>query len=215
MITLAVVTGAKSHDVIGFHALFRSLHGIDSYIQHIDDFAASPQDVRDSYDAILFYFMMPDAPNDEGQPGYRGKPQSALSRLLQTGQGIVVLHHALLAYPRWPLWSEIVGIPDRSLASYHHDEQMPLTVVNKEHPITAGLAEWTITDETYKMAAAAAEDNHILLTTDHPENAGTVAWVRQVQKSKVFCLQLGHDRQAWEDDNFRLILKRGIEWSIA
>ncbi|MCB0116932.1 MAG: ThuA domain-containing protein, partial [Caldilineaceae bacterium] len=221
MIKLAVVTGAKAHDVIGFYELFRSFDGIDSYIQHIDDFAASPNAVRDAYDAVLFYFMMPGVATDEGLPGYCGRPRSALERLTQTGQGIVVLHHALLAYPQWAAWSDIVGIADRTLAAYSHDERIPLTIVDTEHPITADLADWTITDETYDMAAADATDDdeddddeddedddnsHILLTTDHPDNARTVAWVRQVQESDVFCLQLGHDRQAWEDENFRRIL---------
>ncbi|MEZ4638246.1 MAG: hypothetical protein R2856_25365 [Caldilineaceae bacterium] len=137
MIKLAVVTGAKAHDVIGFYELFRSFDGIDSYIQHIDDFAASPNAVRDAYDAVLFYFMMPGVATDEGLPGYCGRPRSALERLTQTGQGIVVLHHALLAYPQWAAWSDIVGIADRTLAAYSHDERIPLTIVDTEHPITA------------------------------------------------------------------------------
>ncbi len=214
MIDLAVVTGAKSHDVIGFHHLFRSFDGIDSYIQHIDDFASAPQAVRDSYDVVLFYFMMPDGPPDDGLPGYRGQPKSTIEHLLQTGQGIVILHHALLAYPQWSTWSDIVGIADRTLVRYRHDEQIPLTISDKDHPITRGLADWTIVDETYLMAGAAG-DNHILLTTDHNESTETIAWVHRYQESKIFCLQLGHDRQAWEDENFRSLLRRGIEWSVA
>jgi len=37
-----------------------------------------------------------------------------LEHLGQTAQGIVVLHHALLAYPQWPLWRSIAGIEGRS-----------------------------------------------------------------------------------------------------
>ena len=45
----------------------------------------------------------------EGQPWWAGKPKAALERIGQTEQGIVVLHHAILAYPEWPLWAEPGG----------------------------------------------------------------------------------------------------------
>ena len=70
---------------------------------------------------VLFFFMMLEGPTDEGLPGYCGQPKTAIEHLGQTGQGIVILHHALLAYPQWPVWREIVGIADRELSSYPWD----------------------------------------------------------------------------------------------
>lgn len=211
-IELAVVTGAKAHDVIGFHKLFDALPGINAYIQHIDDFASTPEEVRDRYDVVLFYFMMREGPTDEGLPGYCGKPKSALERLGQTEQGIVVLHHALLAYPQWSVWDEIVGIPDRTLSAYEHDEKLAINVADPAHPITQGLSDWKMVDETYLMADAAG-DNHILLKTSHHQSTGTIGWVRTHRAARVFCLQSGHDAQTWQDENFKTVLERGIRWS--
>ncbi|MBD3182435.1 hypothetical protein GF312_09100, partial [Candidatus Poribacteria bacterium] len=104
-IKVAVVTGGHSYNVPGFHKLFRGLEGIDPYIQHIDDFSSSPEDVRDSYDVVLFYIMMSQGPTDEDLPWYSGKPKTAMEHLGETEQGIVILHHALLAYQEWPVWS--------------------------------------------------------------------------------------------------------------
>jgi len=212
MIDLAVITGGKAHDVIGFHKLFRSLDGINSYLQHIDDFASTPEAVRDRYDGVLFFFMMQVGPTDEGLPGYCGQPKSAIEHLKQTGQGIVVLHHALLAYPQWPTWDKIVGISGRDLTHYQHDEKIKIKVVDTMHPITKDLSDWIMVDETYLMANAAG-DNHILLKSDHPKSVETVAWVRQYETNRVFCFQSGHDHQTWENNNFKTVLKRGIEWS--
>ncbi|MEJ2212115.1 MAG: ThuA domain-containing protein [Anaerolineae bacterium] len=209
---LAVITGGKAHDVVGFHTLFRSLDGIDSYVQHIDDFASTPQEARARYDAVLFFFMMQEGPTDEGLPGYCGRPKSAIEHLGETGRGIVVLHHALLAYPQWSTWDEIVGIAGRRLSSYQHDEKLGIKVVDRSHPITKDLADWEMVDETYRMPDAAG-DNQVLLRTDHPQSMETVAWVRRYTKSQVFCLQSGHDRQTWEDENFQAVLRRGIVWS--
>jgi uncharacterized protein len=212
MIDLAVITGEKAHDVIGFHKLFRSLDGINSYIQHIDDFASTPEEVRDRYDVVLFFFMMQADPTDEGLPGYCGQPKSAIENLKQTGQGIVVLHHALLAYPQWSTWDKIVGIRERNLTQYQHDEKIKIKVVDTIHPITKGLSDWIMVDETYLMANA-ENDNHILLKTDHQKSMETVAWVRQYETNRVFCFQSGHDHQTWENNNFKTVLKSGIEWS--
>lgn len=211
MINLAVITGAKSHNVVAFHRLFHSLENITSYIQHFDDFAASPEVVRDWYDAILFFFFFQDHPTDTELPGYSGQPKSALERLGKTKQGIIVLHHALLAFPGWPIWDAIVGSDKRELIHYKHDEKLNLFVQDHAHMITRGLADWTMTDETYLMADA-GNDHHCLMKTDHPQSMKTIAWVHQHQASRVFCLQSGHDEQTWEDQNFRQLLQRGILW---
>ena len=212
MINLAVITGGKPHDVVGFQKLFQSLEGIHSYIQHIDDYASSPEYARDFYDVVLFFFMMLDGPTDVGLPGYRGRPKSAIDHLGQTGQGIVVLHHALLAYPQWSVWDEIVGMTNRQLSHYQHDEALNIKVVDNDHPITKGLTDWIMVDETYLMPNPDS-DNRILLRTDHPRNVETVAWTRQYKTSRVFCLQSGQDHQTWKNKNFKTALRRGIKWS--
>jgi type 1 glutamine amidotransferase len=211
-IDVAVITGGKAHDVINFHKLFHSLQGINSYIQHIDDFASTPENVRDLYDVVLFFFMMQEGPTDEGLPGYCGQPKTAIEHLGETGQGIVVLHHALLAYPAWPVWSEIVGITDRELSSYQHDENLQICIADEVHPITCGLSDWNMVDETYLMANA-PDDNEILLRVKHERSMETVAWTRQYKMNRIFCLQLGHDHQAWENHYFKEVLRRGIKWS--
>ena len=66
-------------------------------------------------------------------------------------------------------------------------------------------------DETYTMADAAAS-SEILLTGEHPKSMKTIAWARQHSKSRVFCLQSGHDDQTWQNANFREVLQRGIQW---
>ena len=45
---------------------------------------------------------------------------------------------------------------ERRLSSYHHDERIRVQVA-AEHPITRGLREWEMIDETYVMRDAAPE----------------------------------------------------------
>ena len=211
-IKIAVITGGHPFDVQPFDQLFRSLPGIEAYIQHTDEFACEPAEVRDSYDALVFYSMLKDTPVDAG-PWYSGKPRSAFERLGETGQGIVMIHHALLAYPDWPLWDEIVGIQARLMRSYHPNERVKVEVADPLHPIVKGIASWEMIDETYVMPEA-TPDNHIFLTTQHPLCLKTVGWTRRYRQARVFCFQSGHGQVTYADPNFRAVLANGIRWTV-
>jgi len=202
-ITVAVVTGGHHYDVPNFHRLFRKFPSLDCYIQHMDDFAASSESVRDGYNAVVFF-------NFNVIPIPEGKEKEAIERLGSTEQGIVVLHHALWSYPQWPAWTDLIGIANGGLGA-QVGQQLHLEISNVRHPITTGLQSWDMIDETYQMADAAT-NSEILLTTEHPGSMKTIAWTRQHGKSRVSCLELGHNNQAWTDANFRIILKQGIEW---
>jgi len=212
-IQVAVITGSHSYDVKGLERLFRSLDGVDAYIQHMNDFAASPESVRDSYDSVVFHAMILQrgGPTNELQPWYCGKPRTALEHLGATDQGIVVLHHGLLAYPEWPVWNAVVGMEDRSFVHWH-DETIRVEVVDPDHPITAGLSDWDMLDETYTMQDA-GDGCRVLLRTDHPHSMRDIAWTRQYRSARVFCFQSGHNDDTWRDASFRTVLHRGILWS--
>jgi len=209
---VAVVTGGHSFDVPNFHRLFRALSpDIETCIQSIDDFASSPEEVRDRYDGVVFYIMMMDGPTDEGHPWYGGKPKTALERLGSTRQGIVVLHHAILAYPKWSPWRDLTGLAN-PLFGYHIGLTVTAQIANSNHPITKGLQGWTMVDETYTMDSA-GPDSEVLITYDHPQSMKTIAWTRPYRNARVFCYQAGHDNRTWVDPNFQDVLRRGILWT--
>jgi hypothetical protein len=214
MLTVAVLTGGHHFDVPVFHRVFRDLPGVDAYVQHLNDFVASPPEVRQAYDVIVFYTHLkrePD-PDDLGlAPGQADTARSVLESLGAREQGIVVLHHSLMAFPGWDVWDAVTGMTDRVLTAYAHGQQIPYHVADPDHPICAGLDDWTLIDETYLMPDAGG-DNHILLTTDHPRSMATLAWIRQHRASRVFCLQGGDDQRSWDDPHYRTLLVQGIRW---
>jgi trehalose utilization protein len=212
VLKVAVITGGHHFDVIQFQQLFRELPEIDAYPQHMADFVASVPEVRDQYDVLVFFAHLRGEIENLGlSPGHDDTFRSVLESLGNSTQGIVVLHHGLLAFPGWGIWNEIVGISDRSLREYSHDEVINCHVVDPAHPICAGLMDWTMKDETYVMNDADA-GNHILLTTDHTRSMATLAWTHQHKLSRVFCLQSGHNPDTWKHDNFRTLLHQGINW---
>jgi uncharacterized protein len=209
---IAVVTGGHAYEVQPFHELFRSLPGIDAYIQHLDDFASSTEAVRDSYAGVVFYNMPIETPADEGLPWYCGKPKTALEHLGSTAQGIVLLHHALVAYPSWSVWNDIAGSSGRINSSYHLAQQFQVEIAAPDHPIVQGLAAWRIVDETYAIPGF-KPDGQALLTTQYIPSWPVIAWARMYRKARVFCYQSGHDQLTYKNPGFRLVLANGIHWT--
>lgn len=208
---VAVVTGGHAFDVRNFYRLFRQLPGVDAYPQHLEHFASSPQEVRDSYDAIVFYGMDQGVPEEKGRRA-SGDPKAAIERLVDQGQGIVVMHHALLAWEKWEFWNQLIGYDNRNF-KYKEGLQLEIQVADKSQSITQGLNDFAIVDEGYVLHGEYDGQGTVLLTTDHDDAMAQVAWARQHGKSRVFCMALGHDNLAWSNAGFRDILRRGIAWS--
>jgi uncharacterized protein len=205
-VCLAVITGGHAFDVPNFHRMFRRIRGVDAYVQTMVDFCEAPQTTRDGYDAILFYQMLQETP----APDSPIRP--AIERLRESGQGIVAMHHSLLAYPGWPTWRELTGI-DPAWKSYRHDQNLHMELADSSHPITRGFKNFDLVDETYQMGEPDT-GNHILMTSDQPHSVRAQAWVRHFGAARVFSLVLGHDNQAWGNPGFAQMLSRGIGWAV-
>jgi type 1 glutamine amidotransferase len=208
---IAVVTGGHAFDVPNFYRLFRQLPGIDAYPQHLEHFASSPEEVRDGYDAVVFYGMDQGVPEEEGRRA-AGNPKAAIERTVAQGQGIVVLHHALLAWEKWDLWNQLIGFDNRNFR-YKEGLQLAIEVADGDHPVTEGVGGFETVDEGYVLHGDYDGKGTVLLTVDHEDAMKQVAWAREHDKCRVFCLTLGHDNAAWSNQGFREILRRGIAWS--
>ena len=221
-ITTAVVTGQHPFNVWGFHNMFRSLPEIDYYPQHMDQFVVDWGEVRTTYDVVLFYNYHLDTPSDNGRgQGQRGMKET-IEQLGETKQGIVMLHHALNAFPQWEFWSELLGIPHSDRPYTHEEawaglgfaEPMRTDITDPEHPITRELSAWDMYGETWDFGAREPEpDCHVILETDHPKmRMKATAWVHQFRNARVFCLRPGHNNDNYADPDFRTVLARGIQW---
>jgi trehalose utilization protein len=208
-IRTAVVTGRHPFDVVGFTELFRGIDVADVYPMHLEDFASQPRDVRESFPVVLLYHFHQDTPTGN-EPWWEKPIKAAMEDLGRTKQGLFVLHHAIVAWRFWPLWADVVGIPERG-SGYAMNQTVRMKIADPAHPITRGMGDFQMTDETYPLNSPGPDSQH-LLTTDNPTSMKTIGWTRPYRNSRVFCLQSGHDKVAWANPNFRTILSRGIEW---
>jgi type 1 glutamine amidotransferase len=89
---------------------------------------------------------------------------------------------------------------------------MKVQIADRNHPITKGLGDFTINDETYKLLWH-APDNHVLLTTDETTSDKDLAWTREYGRGKVCTIALGHDGLAYGNPNFKKLVAQAIQWA--
>jgi type 1 glutamine amidotransferase len=147
------------------------------------------------------------------------KGKKNLREFVESGKGIVVLHHALLNYQTWPWWyEEVVGGSYRlkpeggaPSSTVKNGQQIFVTPAG-EHPITAGIGRFHIVDETYKRMRF-SPGVQPLLTTDNPNSDPTLAWIGPCSTSRVVAIQLGHGHTAFGHPSYRELVHNAILWS--
>lgn len=189
-LNLLVVTKGHPYDYSAFHALFDANRKIVSTF--VDQPAAQvvlrPETVE-PYDVVLFYDMW-GIPMDPGNLAAAQPPADyvrSIEALLESGKGLILLNHALVQWPLWPLWREISGTTFRltqvevdgkivpgsgfrgGAGEPHRNVTHRLTPVSGGHPVTRGLEDgFEITDEVYlRTPLARSADTVPLLTSDY------------------------------------------------
>jgi type 1 glutamine amidotransferase len=208
LLRLLVVTGGHDYES-SFYTVFED-NGDWVWTHAASNREAFKSDLRGRFDVLVLY----DASQELEEAGRRN-----LQDFLESGKGLVVLHHAILDYGSWPWWyREVVGgkyllQPEGSMAAstYMHDQDL-IVQPTRQHPITNGIGHIHIRDETYK-GMWISQGNEILLKTDNPTSDGPLAWVSPYAKSRVVYVALGHDSSAHRHPAYRLLVKNSILWS--
>jgi len=166
------------------------------------------------FDVILMFDWAKTSPEDHRNFG----------ELLQRGIGLVSMHANLLSHEGWDEWRKVVGckwcFKETEIDGKKYGPTqvagftvpIKVAVADKEHPITRGLADFTITDEAFK-GGYVAPDVHVVLKTDTPTCQPQVAFTVQYGKSRVFYCMLGHGPAAWNNPAFTDVLDRAIRWA--
>lgn len=214
-IRILVITGGHGYKTEEFNQMFSGLGDNITYQVAVLPAAYDmflPEN-RTRYDVLVFYHMW---------QKITGEQAKVLTECISEGKPLVALHHSICAYDDWPEYWNIIGGKyfhkpttfkgkDYQPCSYIHDLHFNVKIVNKDHPVTMGVYDFPIFDETYK--GYYVEDSVTpLLTTDEPSSTPIIGWSKMYGKSRIVVLQSGHDVPTFENPNFRKLLKQSIDW---
>ncbi|MCX6606441.1 MAG: ThuA domain-containing protein [Acidobacteria bacterium] len=195
-----VVTGGHSHEP-SFYTMFEAMPELKVDVEpHPKAFEGN---LTKRVDVLVLYDMI-----TVSTPEQRDR----LRTFAESGKGIVILHHAICGYVDWPWWYEnVAGGRYLTTSTYKHDVTIPVKITG-QHPVTAGLKDFTVFDETYKGMWISDKVN-VLASTTEKTSDGPLVWVSPFEKSRVVFVQLGHGHQAHQDLNYRQLVRQAIEWA--
>lgn len=214
-IRVLVITGGHDFEKDAFFKVFTENPEITfKAVEHPDVYGAFKPAAAAAYDVVVMYDFNQKIP-DAAKADFVG--------LLKEGKGLVVLHHAIATYPDWPEYWKIIGARyylektnvdgvEKARSAYKHGMHFKIHVADPEHPVTRGVKDYEIHDETYKWFDVAGEC-HPLLTTEEPESNPVIAWAKTYDKARVVYMQSGHDHFAYENRAFQQVLRQAIQWT--
>jgi type 1 glutamine amidotransferase len=204
-----LITGGHDHDAVFYSLFHNNLEEMDAL--PIDTAAnAFKKDIRDKYDVIIMY----DFTRELDAIG-----RENLRRFVESGKGIVVLHHALLNFQTWSWWSEDVvggryrlqGEGGRPSSSVKNGQEFFVRPVGS-HPVLNGIHPFHLTDEAYKNLYI-SDRIKPLLTTANPASDTNLAWIGPCETSRVVAIQLGHGPSVFGHPTYRALVRNAIVWA--
>jgi type 1 glutamine amidotransferase len=108
-------------------------------------------------------------------------------------------------------WFQFTG-----LTTHSHGAQMPieLSFVDRQHPILAGLSEWTTIHEEQYHNETVWSTATPLIRGHQGADDDLVAWTNDFQGTKVFSTTLGHNNETVNDPRYLDLVTRGLLWTV-
>jgi type 1 glutamine amidotransferase len=214
-VRILVITGGHAYKTEQFNQMLASL--APEIVFQVAELPAAfdmflPEN-RSKYDVLVFYHMWQTITPEQ---------EKNVADCIKNGKPVVVLHHSICAFDDWPEYWNIIGGKyfhkattfrgeEYQPCSYIHDLHFNVKVVDPKNPVTHGVDDFPIFDETYK-GYYVADGVTPILTTDEPSSTPVIGWTKKYGKARIVVLQSGHDVPTFENENFRKLLRQAIEW---
>ena len=214
-IRLLIVSGGHDFDTNQFFQVFKDNPAVTFVAAtHPNAHKLLRPESAANFDVLVLYDMWQKI-DTEGKTNF--------VNFLKSGKGLVSMHHSIANYQDWPEYNTIVGGRyylqptkvdgvEKARSIWKHDVEVPVRVVDPNHPVTRGVKDFVIHDETYGLYDM-LPGSHALLTTEEPTSAKHLAWVKTYGDARVVYLQLGHDKLAYANPNFRQLVAQAIRWA--
>ncbi len=141
----------------------------------------------------------------------RPEQVQAVLDLVHSGGALVGIHGAADSFRKN---REYIALLGGEFRTHPHKQELRIEIVDKAHPITAGLEPFTIVDELYILNYDPARVHILCETTSYENTAQPVAWTREEGQGRVFYTSLGHHLPAFETPGFRRLLTNGTKWAL-
>ncbi len=169
-------------------------------ITYTEDPAALNSNNLAWYDGVLVY---------ANHERITSSQEKALLNFVDEGNAFIPIHSASFCFKNSPKYIDLVGAQFKD----HETGTFTASIIDKTHPVTKSLEEFSTWDETY-VHHKIADDIQVLMERVEGDHREPYTWVKQKGKGRVFYTAYGHDERTWNNPGFQKLLKEGILWAV-
>ncbi len=174
-----------------------------------EDIAILESSRLDQYDVIVLNYGFWNEPDPSDQA------KTNLLNYVKSGKGLVSLHFSCSSFQDWAEYRELLGrVWVKGVGGHGPRSVFKVNILNRDHPITAGVEDFEIDDELYAKLSGDAEI--VVLATaysDWSEATEPLLFVKHYGEGHVVHNLLGHDTRARETPAFKKLLIQGVAWA--
>jgi type 1 glutamine amidotransferase len=230
-VTTLLLTGRNNHDWARSAPFCRDL--LERSGRFAVTLTEAPADVLADADAVrryqLFFFDWNDKAEAVGERA-RGDFEAAV----RDGAGVCILHAANNGFGGWTEYEKMCALMWREGTGHGEYHEFPVTIVDRDHPVTRGIDDFRTWDELYhRLVHMHGAAYHVLATAySDPARGGTgddepVMLVTSYGRGRIFHQVLGHvwrpnpdapdykgaTLMSFENAGFQRTLLRGCQWA--
>ena len=131
------------------------------------------------------------------------------------GKGFVGLHGASASFKNHPKYYEMIG---GRFIKHKKKCNIDIKILDKDHPITADLSDFSFFDEPYRHDFSMKGDMKVLAEGHYHDEEDPdpepIIWVKTYGKGKVAFCALGHQAKALKNEIYQIIVKNSVKWVL-
>lgn len=183
-------------------------------VEGTTDYAALGKEMLADQDLFVILrdgMEFPKGPSGERVIWMRPDQEEAIEQFVLNGRGFMPLHNAGWAYP----WK---GGYRRTMGGYYIGHppiaKFRVEVVNKKHPITAGVESYEIVDEQHFLYFDYDRVEVLLVSQGEDGRQSVAGWAYEYGKGRVAYLANGHTLEILRHPTYQKLLRNAASWLL-
>ncbi len=158
------------------------------------------------YDTTIFYTHFSEFTKEQ---------ENNLLAFIANGKGFVGLHAASASFKQHPKYYGMIG---GRFINHKKKCNIDIKIIDKEHPITINLEDFTFFDEPYRHDFSMKGDMKVLAEAyyhdEEDPDPEPIIWVKTYGEGRVAFCALGHQTKSLKNETYRTLIKNSVKWVL-
>jgi type 1 glutamine amidotransferase len=158
------------------------------------------------YDTTIFYTHFSEFTKEQ---------EDNLLTFIADGKGFVGLHAASASFKKHLKYYEMIG---GRFIRHKRKTNIDIKIVDKEHPISANLEDFSFFDEPYRHDFSMKGDMKVLAEAyyhdERDPDPEPIIWVKTYGKGRIAFCALGHQTKSLKNEKYQPIIRNLVNWVL-